>query len=205
MSSGPSNWELPTLEISAEIQDFKIIRKDNRQQHTIEAVADIADQLKTENRTAVLLATLGWNSIGGNTEIDPESQTPIVILGCQMCFSTMEIQLKSLNRESTSHPPKRQKRLARYCNPHDAHRHYCPLRCGFPTNVLSSDTPLWQVLLLRLVAQQEKHIETATTSSCHGPASSEAVFDSVAKIRKILMSGIVPKKVELPVEEEDEN
>lgn len=69
--------------------------------------------------------------------------------------------------------------------------------------MLGSDTPLWQIVLCRLVTQAE-------TSSLEAELGSDALLEnnldseeSVAKIRKILMSGVLHKEFSLEADGED--
>jgi hypothetical protein len=189
----------PKLEIADEIQNFEVTIKDDAKIPAVEALSATVDLLGTEHISVSVAAILGWTPVTAKADLDPESQSPIASLGCPLCLATMEISLDD-DRDSANRLPKRQKRLARFCNPHDAHRYYCPFRCGFPKNVLTSDAPLWQALLSRLVSEREtnKEIERG------GYRSSDKLLDpeqAVSRIRTILMSGIVSKKVELEIDD----
>lgn len=203
LPSESSSWESPRLDVADEILSFSLSGKDGTTITAVDAVSEVADFLGIKSHDILLAAILGWTPVKAKADIDLESQN-IVSLGCPLCLAMMEIPLKSSedsSGESGSRPPKRQKRLARYDNPHDAHRHYCPFRCGFPTKMLTVDTPLWQVLLSRLISEREAKEE----KQCSGYTSPEKLLDpeqTVSRIRKILMSGIVPKKVELDIDEE---
>jgi hypothetical protein len=203
-------WRYPKLDIPEQIQQFGLKEVVDG---TGRSIAQVVDLLGTGDDSLVSLALLGWNPI----DLPPEDSSsnsphPVVSLGCSICLSLMELTLEKRDTLSQSlqgrddaqavddRPTKRQKKLARFCNPYDAHRHYCPYKCGFPKSIPERATPMWQVLLSRLLkendsknAQQDAGTEVTTTDP-------DEVFD---KIRKILRSAIVPKKVDLSNDEED--
>ncbi len=203
----PSLWEFPELEIAHEIQSFQ--PQEDHQKTAVEVITNLVDRFGTNSISVGWLAILGWTPIHAKAELDLESQNPMVSLGCPMCMSIMELSLcKSTstrnNQEENSRPSKRQKRLARFCNPYDAHRHYCPFKCGFPTRMLLGGTPLWQVLISRFISEQDDK-ETDNVDDDDDDTSREKVLDpekAVARIREILFSGLVPKKVSLDMDEE---
>lgn len=206
-TSEPQSWEFPKLEIADVIQSFSVTIKNGIKIPAVDAVSVVAGWLGTKHTPVVLAAILGWTPINVKSDIHSESQNPVVSLGCPLCFAMMELSLKKAKdadldeRERASRLSKRQRKLARYVNPHDAHRHYCPIRCGFPKDVLTADMPLWQVLLSRLISEREKKEAVGDRTSEEDHDGEEAL----SRIRNILMSGIVPKKVELEIDEDDDD
>lgn len=202
-SSPSSTWVYPSLEISEEIRKYRLNDDDTRE--GTELISAISGLLGTDDSSMLTLAILGWTPIDAPTETDPDSGARIVSLGCPMCLSLMELTLKQKENESQDaaavgdRAPKRLKKLARFCNPHDAHRHYCPFKCGFPKTLSGRETPLWQVLLSRL------HREKESKETVHDVEkdTAEDLDQSVDRIRKILRSAIVPKKVDLTIEESE--
>lgn len=187
------------------------------------------------------LAILGWTPI----ERLMVDSVPTVTLGCPLCLSVMELRLKIERQEgplhgegdheedddddddendARQHTTKRLRQLSRYCNPLDAHRHYCPYKSGFPTTSMDRPTPVWQVITHRL--QQEEatmpqpaghfgnrkdagggHLQTpmattTTTTTTHdddneGIIAGSLLDASIDRVRKILQAGIAPREVDL--------
>jgi hypothetical protein len=101
----------------------------------------------------------------------------------------------SESKEDTEAEPlsKKRKKLAMFCNPHEAHRHYCPYKSGFPKTISAHETPIWKTLLSRLHREKEPK-EAPLESGAGMAADSDKSYD---KIRKILWSAIAPKRVDL--------
>ena len=200
-----SCWEFPMLEMADEIQNFYMTLKDDIKISAVDAVSALRDLLGTKHTSVILATILGWALVKSEPGRDPESQNPVVSMRCPVCLAAMEIDLRKSEETSTSgrNLPKRQKRLPRYCNPHHAHRYYCPFRSGFPTSVLTADTPLWQILLLRLMSERGTRQELYESGDI-SPEKGLEPEQSLSRIRKILVSGLVPKKVELSVDIEDD-
>mmetsp|Transcript_3361 Transcript_3361/g.5329 ORF Transcript_3361/g.5329 Transcript_3361/m.5329 type:complete len:172 (+) Transcript_3361:1-516(+) len=165
-----------------------------------------------------------------------EPGPPVVCLGCPLCLSSMELELgcrttattdasstaeageqqQHHQQEDQNRPAKRLRRLSKYCNPLDAHRHYCPYKCGFPNSVTDTPKPVWKVILERVCrekdpsdnvgdatrSQQVNEGTTTENAEDHydddDEAASEAVMDScIDKVRQILRAGLAPKTVDL--------
>lgn len=216
-----SFYKLSDLDVANEIQTFRLHESDETNALDV-VMSSCTDLIETKDKSVVLLALLGWTPMEDNcVETDVESQNVTGTFGCPLCFSIMEISLLALQTatsdtsESTtgSRPLKRPKRLARFCNPHDAHRHYCPFICGFPSTMLRAGKPLWQILLKRLHAEQQQNQMQESKSNQEVPgihditSSSEKVLDpedAVARIRGILLAGIAPTAVDLDIEDNDD-
>lgn len=207
-----SSCKLSDLEIANEIQTFRL--HDHEATNALDVVSAGADLIGTKQKSVLLLALLGWTPMDQRVETDVESQNVTATFGCPLCFSIMEISLLQeqqllqttaiTDAQDSRRPTKRPKRLARFCNPHDAHRHYCPFRCGFPTTMLGLGTPLWQILLKRLSVEQQKQTSNShnneEVAGVHDISTTEKVLDpeaAVARIRGILLAGIAPTKVDL--------
>jgi hypothetical protein len=178
-------WKYPKLVIPTEIQ---------RLNHSADAAVDLLRlDMVSRRESIVALAVLGWTPI----EKVVVDSAPVVTLGCPLCLSVMELSLElephekatdgevneevgqggnqdegdSASRSSSDDRQQQNKRLrqlSRYCNPLDAHRHYCPYKCGFPNTAIDRPTPFWQVIINRL------NQEVATARPAHSSLVSTA-------------------------------
>lgn len=188
--STKTRWNYPKLVISEEIRKYSSSEEDDG--HESSFISDISCLLGTHDQSVAILAILGWTPI-------TDTPNPVVSLGCPICLSLMELTLEKYNedsesKEGTESEPrsKKQRKLAMFCNPHDAHRHYCPFQMGFPTTMSGHATPMWRTLLSRL--HQEKKSNESLQEPTVGLTEDSDNYD---KIRSILWSAIVPKKVDL--------
>jgi hypothetical protein len=180
-----SPFLFPNLEITGELQSFESCQED--QTASILDYVATSEFLGTNNIQMVALAVLGWAPDITRMEESEGTRHMVASLSCSLCFADMELTLhKAGNEEDSSYSHKRRKKLARYCNPHDAHRYYCPFVSGFCSTVTTYGTPFWKVLL-------EKLGETSQSRIVDNDSSTE----NTTRIRTILKSGIRPHKVEL--------
>lgn len=197
--AGEARWKYPKLEISQEIRDYRLNNDDTADGLTL--INNLSDLLGTKDESVLTLAILGWIPIDHTTETSTSS-VPVVTLGCPICLSLMELRLEQAtsnlhpreNEDDSGDPPnKKQRKLAMFCNPYDAHRHYCPYKCGFPKAVSTHELAVWKVILSRL------HDDNKDKGPPENLAEEAATGwdESYEKIRTILRSGIAPKRVDL--------
>jgi hypothetical protein len=226
-------WRLPKLESSSipkKLLDFVLHNKDR-----LENVLSHAGGMNIENdkvgdgdddddqfTTLLVLSILGWEPIPHQSSRLLSSSGDShrsVSVGCSLCFSTMDFELRCDNMidgsgddDDNRRPSKRHKRSlpSSYYN---GHRHYCPYKCGFPISPLKETKPIYEVIVDRLIQElsnnwigggdggdQPTTIATAdnTTTTTTLTTDYDCDFDeSVDKVRQILRSGIVPKTVDL--------
>jgi hypothetical protein len=183
------------------------------------------------------LAILGWIPIISKKQTTNQAllSPTNFSLGCPLCLARMELDLEHTTTTTTTtrtdhdhitaRPTKRPRKLVQqqqqkqqyhydYKNinnthPLDAHRYYCPYRCGFPASIMPtpSSTPVWKRILDRLrqelePKQQEQHYtikaavtNTSLSSSMTTFAMTEekekSMDRSIDKVRQILRAGMV--------------
>ena len=174
---------LPKLEIPHELHEF-LSSQEGQSMSLLDHVAE-SGVLGTNQTNMVALAVLGWRPT--RTE-QPTGGTGrlAVSLHCPLCLADIELLLVGAGeKEFPSDSRNCKRKQARYCNPYDAHRYYCPFICGFPSTLTTEGTPLWKVLL--------KKMEETTRSRTIELDSSPT---ETTQIRAIIQSGIRPQKVE---------
>jgi hypothetical protein len=168
-------------------------------------------------------------------------RSPMVFsLGCPLCLARIELELDPttftntntrtgyhhINAKPTKRPRIQQQlqlqlqqqhqQQQRHCDnnnthPLDAHRYYCPYRCGFPVSLLTtpSSTPVWKRILDRLCQEQEKKkqdtitaVTTSTTMMTPTPTiltdeKEKSMDQSIDKVRRILRAGILQTTVDI--------
>ena len=201
-----NDWKYPCLDAAQELKDYRLNGEDDRD--GLALIQGASEQLASEDVSILTLAILGWIPIkDGTSNATLDASSPVASLGCPLCFSFMELTLEkkseataavSTQDDAATPPTKKQRRLAMFCNPHDAHRHYCPYRCGFPKTVSDTDDAVWKTLLSRLYKEQRVS-EQGTPSDTANLENPDQSYD---RIRKILWSAIVPKKVDLTGDED---
>jgi hypothetical protein len=197
--------------------------------------------------SVVALAVFGWTPIQ-RLMADNDDSVPTVTLGCPLCLSVMELTLKKMASQvgegvrsdghhnvedekdhedkemqhmTTTTATKRLRLLSRYCNPLDAHRHYCPYKSGFPNTSMDRPTPVWQIITNRLQKEEKETIivpakqqpglspvkaSMATTITTtfdgnddddnDGTRAGTLLDASIDRVRQILQAGIAPRKAD---------
>jgi hypothetical protein len=197
-------WRLPKLESSSipkKLHDFVLHNKDSLENFlshaggmNIENDDGDSDGDDDQFTTLLVLSILGWEPIPHQSSrllsTSGDSRRSVSV-GCSLCYSTMDVELRCDNMTDGSgddddnrRPSKRHKRSlpSSYYN---GHRHYCPYKCGFPNSPLNETKPIYEV-------------NTTTTTTLTTDNDGDDDFDeSVDKVRQILRSGIVPKTVDL--------
>lgn len=190
-------FEYPKFNIAEELQHFKSRQEDGTFCDITKFLLGCSGLLGTSDISILLLAILGWKPIDANFDKDNEFEFHCVSLGCPLCLATMEITLTHKDSEPRDRgdlPAKRQRKLSRYSNPYNAHRHYCPIRCGFPCTISDADTPLWQVLMEKLETESQAKNDQLTRNDLMMENTVDPE-DAVRTIRDILSSGIAEKKL----------
>lgn len=95
-------------------------------------------------------------------------------------------------------------------DPQEAHRHYCPYKCGFPSSITDKKDPVWKPMLKRLSDENNNASSGSGSGSCNliaannnGPSSDVAAVPlkdldaSIRKARRILRAGIATKTIDL--------
>lgn len=187
-SKCPTSWTFPKLQISNEITDVSTSAEED------DPIKSACQLLET-TQTPAILSILGWEHTSNKED---ETGRPVVCLGCRLCYSWMELTLEEADSSPTNDDkqPEKRRKLAspRYRNPLQAHRHYCPIICGFPESLFAEKKPLWKSILSRLLQQQKVVNETG------GPEDY-----TVDKIQQILRSAIAPKRIDLTSEIDEED
>jgi hypothetical protein len=181
-----TQWMYPKLVIPEDIRQF--------------AAADIGDNstishffLAMKDESVVGLALLGWKPIEKLM-----NSVPVITFGCPLCMALMDLELESteVNEENDiNRPGKRQRLLANCPNPLEAHRHYCPYKCGIPRSISDLKQPVWKVMLDRLC--REKKNDSNVVTNPDEPVSEEVLDQSIERVRKILRAAIAPKTAHL--------
>ncbi|CAJ1900056.1 unnamed protein product [Cylindrotheca closterium] len=162
----------------------------------------LAAQLKT-NESAAMLALLGWEPIVEENKKPTDVESPLpLILGCRFCYSRMELTLeKELEQEqqveqeeaTTKSPPAKKAKLSsRHSAPLDAHRHYCPLVCGFPTRFFGPKKAMWKAIVSRLHQEAEEVANIPPPTGEETKMTEEDFNQTVYRINDILDAAIAP-------------
>jgi len=145
--------------------------------------------MDSDQKYLIILAVLGWMpTIVRIDESEPTAQA-VMSLKCPLCLATMEIPSVAVsNREeqASAHPRKHRRTVARHCNPHDAHRYYCPYVCGFPGTATGHGKPLWKLVMERLRDIPQSHNEV-----------DDLPLANFTRIQGIIKSGIRSQRVQL--------
>jgi hypothetical protein len=190
----PPSYVYPKLEFSGDISDEN------------DAVENIASSRLETTESIGILAILGWEPTGQQTK----DSAPVVSLGCRLCYSWMELKLAKDNESSQSNNehsiigedrPSKKTKLSRYCNPLDAHRHYCPYVCGFPESLSAPKQPIWKTLVSRL-QKEDKGAQGAETQE--KDLSMTDCDESADRIQKILRDAIARKRIDLSSETDED-
>jgi hypothetical protein len=177
----------PKLDIPHELHAF-LSSQEGQSKSILDHIAE-SGVLGTNQTYMVGLAVLGWRPTRRDEDPTVCAGRLVVSLHCPLCLANMEFSLIGAGEEEYPSDSRNiQEKHVRYCNPHDAHRYYCPFICGFPSTLTTTGTPLWKVLLTRIEGIEET------------PQSRKIELDSspteTAQIRAIIQSGIGPQKVE---------
>eukprot|EP00980_Cylindrotheca_fusiformis_P021439 scaffold8301_cov184-Cylindrotheca_fusiformis.AAC.7 len=181
----PPTYEYPKLEVSG------------CQPDETDSIKEMAATRLATSESVGILVILGWRP----TDQKTLESAPSVALGCRLCYSWMDLKLvkKSSDKQSEvatleETRPSKKSKLSRYCNPFEAHRHYCPYVCGFPERLSSPKKPIWKTLVSRL--QQEDTISQQVALDLNDQSISGG-DDSADRIQKILRAAIARKKIDL--------
>jgi hypothetical protein len=183
-------WKYPHLQIPSEIQQF--------------ASTLAKDILGTQDESILGLAVLGWKPVE-RTIVDNNSHR--ISMGCSLCMAFMELECTLASsyslqkeKEQDDRPNKRLRKLAKYCDPQESHRHYCPYKCGFPVSMTDKKDPVWKIVLTRLSDVNDQDgtpLEDLRTDLSNGAVPLEDLDESICNIRKILRAGIAPTTIDL--------
>lgn len=205
---GASKWSYPSLQIPLKIQQM-------------DTDLVLTKMLGCDDISVLALSVLGWCPIP-NTSCTTKSKR-VVSLGCPLCLAMMDLEVEQQQQQQqqtsedgnveegddsdASEPDrvtKRQRMNSRKFNPLEAHRHYCPIKVGFPKK--STDTnPVWKIILERLANEQkdEEVVKKQPTTSEKADettrdSSSIGMMDkSIENVRRILRAGIAQTQVDL--------
>jgi hypothetical protein len=191
-SSSPS-WRYPRLHIPTQIQQM------------YSSTTELTKFLGCDDESILTLSLLGWQ------KVDVNDSDRVVTMGCPLCLSIMELQLERQRMENgicvvvadedegtevrsarVPTPKKRQKKSARYLNPLDAHRHYCPVKVGFPKTSTEDKNPVWKIILERINKEYQcrKINSTAIQETSSDVVADEVLDESITNVRRILRTGI---------------
>jgi hypothetical protein len=191
-SSSPS-WRYPRLHIPTQIQQM------------YSSTTELTKFLGCDDESILTLSLLGWQ------KVDVNDSDRVVTMGCPLCLSIMELQLERQRMENGicvvvadeedgnivmsatgPSPKKRQKKSARYLNPLDAHRHYCPVKVGFPKTSTEDKNPVWKIILERINKEYQcrKINSTAIQETSSDVVADEVLDESITNVRRILRTGI---------------
>jgi C3HC zinc finger-like len=189
----PQNQEksplvFPKLELGVELTSF-LSNRQGQPKNMLDYIAEM-EILGTDQKDMVALAVLGWIPNRSTCVEDSDGTCHwVVSFRCPLCLSDMALSLLTTGQqegEDSSDSRKRRKKLAQHCNPHDAHRYYCPFICGFPSTIAKAGAPFWRVLLERLEEPSDGCDDEGNNSTAE-----------ITRIRAIIKSMIRPQKVEL--------
>ncbi|KAG7355694.1 C3HC zinc finger-like-domain containing protein [Nitzschia inconspicua] len=176
-------WKIPKLQIPSEICHF--------------AASGGKLLLECDDEVLIALAILGWNPVYKRIPLSDRT----VSLGCPLCLAMMDLEVESTTsgkgKREKSRPAKRQRTLAKHCNPLDAHRYYCPYQSGFPVSLTQPSNPVWKRILERLLQQEKEHFIAETKES--EEFTEEEIDKSIQKVRQILRAGIAKTTVNIPL------
>lgn len=183
----PPSFEYPKLETPFESDG------------SIDVFKTISSSCLATTESVAMLVVLGWEPTGQTTK----DSGPIVSLGCRLCYSWMELKLSQVTERAQANSedsnidedrPAKKTRLSRYCNPLDAHRHYCPYVCGFPERLSSPKNPFWKTIVVRL---QKEDKDTQSEQTRDMDLSLSGGDESADRIQRILRAAISRKTVDL--------
>ena len=109
-------------------------------------IEDVHHMLGKFPYTFLALVIFGWESISSSNDSK-------FILQCGLCLAQSEIFCSNDNNQEHSEidqPTQKRQKISNAMNPLTAHRHYCPMKCGFPKDA-SSAVPLWQTIANKLL------------------------------------------------------
>ena len=109
-------------------------------------IVDIHQKLRKYPYTFLVLVVFGWESVSASKNSKLNIQCGLCLAQSELFYSDDKNQDMDINDQPI---PKRQK-VSRAMNPFTAHRHYCPIKCGFPKDVTSAQ-PLWQTIANKLL------------------------------------------------------
>ncbi|KAL3941414.1 MAG: hypothetical protein SGBAC_004213 [Bacillariaceae sp.] len=201
----PPKYKFPDLEVPDAIRKQVVVAVDDSTPNT----SSLGSQLQTTESVAIL-ALLGWEPMKEETKLAEDGESPsTVTLGCRFCYSRMELMLeKEAQQEkpppppeeeeetTAKSPPAKRTKLSRNGAPLDAHRHYCPYVCGFPSHLMSPKKPMWKSIVDRVHQEAE---EIASLPPTERKMTEEDYDDTVYRINDILDAAIAPldpRKVE---------
>lgn len=180
----PSGYKFPVLEV-----------QESERKEIDSAQTSLASQLQTNDSVAIL-ALLGWEPMEEEKRAPDEVSPLTLALGCQFCYSQMELALEKEQHDEQEEatpegPPAKKTRLSRHYAPLDAHRHYCPLVCGFPTQPFAPKKPIWKIIFSHL---QKESVEVANLPMPNEETKmTEEDYDkTVYRINEILDAAIAP-------------
>lgn len=169
-SLSPKSWKYPKLDIPQCLQDVF-----NTSRGTY-----LKQLFRLGDASILSLSIMGWQKVDVYQSNDLES--PVVIMGCPLCFSTKKLLLEPehftvdtpSNKRNCSKmnnlvddrikdqqsPSKRRKIVTPECrfDVLDGHRHYCPFQVGFP-NKVTDRYAVWKVILERLIEESIRFCE----------------------------------------------
>jgi C3HC zinc finger-like len=246
---GECPWKYPELELSTEVDSFQLPKRENLvaetggSQEKWNMITEARKIIGTDNNMTTALALFGWipvsaaedeaantaeSSKQGLPEHGGSLLTPVVSVGCPICFAWMDIQLtktdapeptiiivdasSSAEAEDTGQEEgrptisdrKRRRTRDKYPNPLEGHRHYCPWVCGFPTQYAATtddEVPVWKTVATRLFQEKAaRYLNSSIPDDKDFETSVDKQADrTFERVRQILQLGIV-STVKTPVD-----
>ena len=169
-------WQYPALKYIPEFKAFRPAVLASNEDNSDDMLSQAADCIGNGNATTTALSLLGWNPLRiEHGETFGDNSCPVVRVTCSLCLAQRDLKLvkKSVvefcsdssddelgsgaNISSSPAVKRRIRQFNKAPDPVTAHRRYCPWVCGFPTEYLSPDRPIWQTIVTRLFDEMQKN------------------------------------------------